>query len=109
MSWLDSLERLHNRASDTRFVWFPFERLRPRTDEFISLSRRVVMALTFGGYSCVFVIGKRLLLGEPIHPDATARTATLAVAVFYAWFSLVTAPLWNRRARRMRRQSRAAP
>jgi hypothetical protein len=105
VSWLDRIERWHNWASDTRFVWLPFEKLRPKKSQTISLQRRIVMALAFGGYYGGFVLIRILLWGEAVQIKAIAQTLLTATLIFFGWFNLVTAPLWNRRARRLIRDN----
>lgn len=100
MPALDVLEKWHNRASDTAFVWFPFQRLRPDPATPILLARKVQMALCFGPYYGAFYLLRQLAWGEVGNWREGLATLAIAVAVFFAWFSLVTAPLWNRRARR---------
>jgi hypothetical protein len=98
---LDTIERWHNRASDTDFVWFPFQRLRPDPATSISMGRRMKMAVCFGLYFGAFYLIRNLIWGD----GETFRSGSVAIGIsivcFFAWFSIVTAPLWNRRARRL--------
>jgi hypothetical protein len=102
VSWLDFIEKWHNRASDTRFVWFPFEKLRPKKTEQISVVRRALMAVSFGTYCGVFIALRHFLWNQSLSLAATGATTLTVIAAFFLWFNLVTAPLWNRRARRSR-------
>jgi len=105
MPWLDSIEKLHNWASETRFVWFPFKILRPKKKEKISSARRTLMAVCFGVYYSVFIIGKRILFGKKASIRFVVLAVFFTIIVFFLWFSLITTPLWNRRAQRIKKLS----
>ena len=101
MHWLNRIEEFHNRLSDTRWVWFPFEILRPARDAVISVPRRAVMALAFGGYYAFFLTLRGWIAGDAGDALVIGRRFAMATVVLYAWFNVVTATFWNRRARRL--------
>lgn len=100
-STLDRIERLHNRASDTAFVWFPFNRLRPLPHQSITIARCSIMAICFGIYYGAMLSLRQSIFGAEIFSRVILTNSLGAFAVFFLWFNLVTATLWNRRARRL--------
>ena len=105
-NWLDTIERLHNKASDTAFVWFPFNWMRPAASESMSMARRLRMTLAFGiYYGLSYAVTGALFRDRPLLAFGPGSVLS-AMAIFFVWFNLVTAPLWNRRARRYRRDGR---
>lgn len=98
--WLEKLEKAHNQASDTTFVWFPFTWLRPLVTEEISTPRRIFMALAFGVYYGTFFSLKDYFFNNRAFFESIWTNTIGAIALFFVWFSIVTTPLWNRRAKR---------
>lgn len=104
MTFLRKIEDFHNWASDTRFVWFPFLWLKPKPQDFLRFKKLVLMSLCFG-----FYFGFFLTLRKSFQPDSNflknlPGNIGVSVFVFFIWFNLVTAPLWNRRANRFLNQ-----
>jgi hypothetical protein len=58
------------------------------------------MAVVFGAYYGFFFTLKGTLFGDRAFFASIATDVLVAIGIFFAWFSLVTAPLWNRRAKR---------
>jgi hypothetical protein len=58
------------------------------------------MALFFGLYYEAFFLLRGLLFGQHFQIVSMLFQLGLWVLSFFLWFNLVTAPLWNRRARR---------
>lgn len=101
MPALDTFQRWHDWASDTDFVWFPFQKLRPDPSTPILLGRRVRMAVCFGVYYGAFYLLRNLIWGHGATVRSGFVTIGISIVCFFAWFSMLTAPLWNRRARRL--------
>jgi hypothetical protein len=102
---MDWLEYWHNRASDTRFVWFPFEKLRPASHELLLFKPRVIMSLCFGLYYGLFYLLRKFLIGVKLDDRFVVDAFVVATLGFFIWFNLVTAFFWNRRARRLRKKT----
>lgn len=103
-SFFKKVESAHNRAANARFVWFPFEFLKPLPNQSISLGRTVVMAVLFGIYFGIFFGVKKWVFGDLVDGRMMVETTGTAILTFLAWFNLVTAPLWNRRVRQLKNQ-----
>lgn len=98
---LHSIEVLHNRASDTSFVWFPFLFLKPKQNETIDLKRRIAMAVCFGCYFSVYNFVLSLFWGPVLSGSQVLMAAAKFCLLFFLWFTFVTAFFWNRRARKL--------
>ena len=93
------LERFHNWASDSDFVWFPFVWLKPKSKKvLISRQKSVMMALLFGTYGAVLFGLKNLIFNEKNFFYSLGDTIPYFILGFLVWFNAVTLPLWNRRA-----------
>lgn len=101
-NWLLKFEIWHNRASDTKFVWFPFEFLRPPVHVKIDAKRCLAMALCFGTYFAAFALLKDLFFGREFTVMSTSFVFLKATGAFFIWFKFVTAYFWNRRANSVR-------
>jgi hypothetical protein len=104
MSILTKVEEIHNKASDTRFVWFPFLWMKPKPSEFLRFKKIVLMSVVFGFYYGTFFTLKKVLLGGVDLFESLPKAVPLAIAIFFVWFNLVTATFWNRRAKRLYRK-----
>jgi hypothetical protein len=100
------IEPIHNWASDTRWVWFPFEFLRPNRDMLISSGRCCAMALCFGVYFGLFYLLRKTWSGVPLDFGTASQSFIYFFGFFFIWFNLVTAYFWNQRARRLLRKER---
>jgi len=83
----------HFKLSQKSFIWFPFTFLRPAPNEFITMSRVLVMSLCFGVYFYVFYLLRILVMGDEFS-FSWSKLVTF-ILIFVAWFMLVTRPLWN--------------
>jgi hypothetical protein len=101
MSLINQIEYWHNKASDSQFVWFPFQFLKPKPNEIIQLPLKAKMSICFGFYYGVFAALRGWIFSNqnPVH--SLGSDILIAIAIFAVWFSVVTAPLWNRRAQRL--------
>jgi hypothetical protein len=98
---LETLEQAVNEISDRDGSWWPFLWLRPEKQAHLSLRRTVGLAILYGlPSSALMSIALSML-----RPLAAAELATVAFAfpmlcLFFG--SVVIAPMWNRRADRLR-------
>lgn len=90
----------HNRASDTAFVWFPFNFLKPKSNSPIGLVLKSKMIICFGIYYGVFAGLRNVIFSRAELVPEILECIGWSVLIFTLWFNLVTAPLWNSRAKR---------
>ncbi|MBY0516323.1 MAG: hypothetical protein K2P81_05410 [Bacteriovoracaceae bacterium] len=98
-SFLDKLTFWHGKISDSSAIWFPFVFLKPKPNELITHARRLVMVMCFTAYGSLFWPLKQWIFSEEFNIHLWAVFSLKCLAFFTIWFRLVTAPLWNRRAR----------
>ncbi len=101
MDLLNKVEDLHNKASDTRFVWFPFTWLKPKPSEPLRFGKLILMSFFFGFYYGIFFALRNAWLSDTDLLSLLPKNIAIATAAFFVWFNLVTATFWNRRARRL--------
>jgi hypothetical protein len=97
----NTLEKWHNQASDTDFVWFPFLWLKLSPREKLNFGHTLKMTFLFGPYLALYNFLRLYLLGR--HPDWLSLSASIlkCTLFFFVWFNLVTKFFWNRRYRRL--------
>jgi hypothetical protein len=95
---IEKIAYWHNRISDTDFVWFPFLFLKLKPHQVLTLRHRVKMAFCFGPYFVVGIVLRDFVFSQPIAWEKIPQQFILGFGFFLIWFSMVTAPLWNRRA-----------
>ena len=99
MKLIEQIEFWHNKTSDTKFVWFPFNFLKPDANIKIDLKLKIKMIFCFGLYYGIFAaIRSWLFSGLEIWTTAV-EDVMWSVLFFAVWFNVVTAPLWNMRAK----------
>lgn len=102
---LQRIEEAVNEVSDRDWSWWPFIWLRPEKHVALSLSRVVVLSLLYGVPSSLLMavgVGAFRALTVP----ELVQTAASFPVVFLFMGSLVIAPMWNRRADRLRARVR---
>lgn len=98
MKLFDLITQFHNWLSDKDFIWWPFSFLRPEANEAITFKTVIYMTLCFGGLASVmFTI--LAVVNNAFNPGDAFKTFMACFVGFFLWFTLVTKPLWNRRAR----------
>ncbi len=95
------IEDVHNRLSDTNFVWFPFLFLKLRPEQMMSLGYTLKMTPFFAIYFAAGAALRDLILGRSIEAASFFQAFGWGLVFFMCWFNLVTAHLWNKRARRL--------
>lgn len=102
MKLLNLMTLLHNWLSDKDFIWWPFSFLRPEANETMTMKLTSLMTVCFGGLS--FLMFTVLAVANNAFTLQTSFTTFLWCFLgFFAWFNLVTKPLWNRRARELQK------
>ena len=101
---LNKIVDFHGWLSDKDFIWWPFSFLRPRRDEEIDLKKKIFMALCFGGASSL-MLTTVAIMNNAFDFSSQIKTLFILLTIFFLWFSLVTAPLWNIRARRIKNKN----
>jgi hypothetical protein len=101
---LDGLEEAVNEVSDRDGSWWPFLWLRPHKTERFSLRRVTLLAVLWGLPCSLFLglIGATLI--EMSLADRVLTTSAFPLLFLFAG-SVVVAPMWNRRAARLRRRA----
>ncbi len=101
MKVLNIIAHFHNWVSDKDFIWWPFSFLRPEPQEMMTFKQVCFMTLCFGGLSfTMFTI--YAVVNNASTPSSIASTFSTCFGGFFVWFSVVTKPLWNSRARNLR-------
>lgn len=97
MRILDWIANTHNWIADRDFVWWPFSFLRPDKKTPMTLKHVFQMTLAFGGLAFVMFSGLAFANNALNFKFASSVFFTSFLG-FFIWFSLITKPLWNRRA-----------
>jgi hypothetical protein len=98
---LDRLEDVVNDVSDRDWSWWPFLWLRPEKNAHLSLTRILSLSVLYGVPSSVLMGFGITLLRAPSMSELFF-TAVAFPALFLFTGSVVVAPMWNRRADRLR-------
>jgi hypothetical protein len=102
MKLLNGLTHFHGWLSDKDFVWWPFSFLRPLPSVEMSFKLTLQMTGCFGGLAFVmFTI--MAFMNNAFTADYAVSVFITSFGGFFAWFNLVTRPLWNRRARLLKK------
>lgn len=111
MKFIDWIEYWHNKASDRKLVWFPVQFLKPEPNRPIDLKLKIKMILCFTPYFAIFSTLRAWIFFAPsdldvpvqtfVFADVFAHKAIWSLGFCIVWCNLVTAPLWNRRAKRL--------
>ncbi len=98
---LDRLEDVVNDVSDRDWSWWPFLWLRPERNAHLSLTRMLSLSVLYG-LPCSVLTGFGItLLRAPSMPELLLTAAAFPVLFLFTG-SAVVAPMWNRRADRLR-------
>ena len=101
---MDRLEEVVNEVSDRDWSWWPFLWLRPEKHEDLSLARSSFLSLLYGiPASALFMTGIRLQYAATV-PELVATFLFFPLLLLLV-SSVVVAPMWNRRARRLARSA----
>lgn len=97
MKLLDLITLFHNWLSDKDFIWWPFSFLRPDQNVPMTMKDTLLMTGCFGGLAFV-MFTVMAIMNNAFTADMAISTFLGCFVGFFAWFSLITKPLWNRRA-----------
>ncbi len=98
MKLFDLITQLHNWLSDKDFIWWPFSFLKPEPQIPMTFKLTSMMTACFGGLAfLMFTI--MAIMNNAFNPTTAFQTFLVCFLGFFAWFNIITKPLWNRRAR----------
>jgi hypothetical protein len=98
---MDQLEAAVNEVSDTDWSWWPFLWLRPEKQERLAFWRIASIAMLYGlPVSALVEVGIKLQYAATL-PELAA-TGLFFPLLFVILGSVLVAPMWNRRADRLR-------
>jgi hypothetical protein len=98
MKLFDLITQFHNWLSDKDFIWWPFSFLRPEPNVPMTIKLTSLMTACFGGLAfLMFTI--MAIMNNAYTAETAIQTFLFCFGGFFAWFNLITKPLWNRRAR----------
>lgn len=102
MKIFDLIATLHNWLSDKDFIWWPFSFLRPEKDVEMTFKLTTLMTLCFGGLGFVmFTIMS--VMNNAVTMDSMVQIFLTLFLGFFVWFNAITKPIWNYRARKLRK------
>lgn len=97
MKLVDFLASFHNWIADKDFVWWPFSFLRPEKKVPMTFKTVSQLTIAFGGLAFV-MFSVLAVMNNALSIQYLFATFTSCFIGFFLWFSLITKPLWNRRA-----------
>ena len=90
----------HNWLSDRDFIWWPFSFLRPEPKTVMTFGHTLLMTLCFGTLSFLMFVGFAVV-NNMFTASSAINTFMICFGGFFAWFNMITRPLWNYRAQRL--------
>lgn len=103
---LDRLEAVVNEVSDKDWSWWPFLWLRPEKQQQLTFVRMASISMLYGvPASAVLGLGIRLQYAETI-AELIATSLFFPLLLLFV-STVVVAPMWNRRADRLRARQAA--
>lgn len=93
----------HNWLSDKDFIWWPFSFLRPAKSEIISMKLVLIMTACFGGLAFL-MFTSFAVVNNLFSVDSMVTTLMSCFGGFFLWFTCITKPVWNIRARELSRK-----
>ena len=98
---LDELEEIVNAISDRDWSWWPFLWLRPEKRDDLSLARVMGSSMLYGIPSSLLMMFAITLSRAPSLAEMAFTAVAFPMLFLFAGSALV-APMWNRRAERLR-------
>jgi hypothetical protein len=93
----------HNWLSDKDFIWWPFSFLRPARNEIMDMKLVMLMTACFGGLAFLMFTAFSVV-NNLFSLDSMIVTLMACFGGFFLWFSLITKPMWNIRARKLHKK-----
>ncbi len=97
----DQIEEAVNEVSDRDWTWWPFLFLRPGKDEDLSLARVVSVSVLYGLPASVLLAFGVFFARGPATSEVLIAAAAFPLLFLFIG-SVIVAPMWNRRAARLR-------
>jgi hypothetical protein len=97
----DELEETVNEISDRDWSWWPFLWLRPEKHAELTLSRVIALSLLYGLPCGVLTATASSLMRAASHSNSLFLSLAFPLLFLFAG-SAIVAPMWNRRAERLR-------
>lgn len=92
---------IHNWFVDFDFFWWPFSFLKPKQNELMDWGKVTQMSAYFGILIWIFISGFAIAqMGFDF--QFVAMNFFGSILSLFLWFGLVTKPLWNYRAKRLK-------
>jgi hypothetical protein len=98
---IDRLEEAINDIADKDWSWWPFLWLRPARHTRLPLRTMILLALLYG-IPVSILIAMGTTLARTASPRELALTGSATPLLFLFVGTVVVAPMWNRRAARLR-------
>ncbi|HLW56539.1 MAG TPA: hypothetical protein VKY27_04085 [Bacteriovoracaceae bacterium] len=93
---------IHNWFLDFDFFWWPFSILKPLPHQLITWNKVMKMSLCFGILIWAFIsVYYTMQMG--FNFEFLIVNFIGSIAGFFLWFGLITKPLWNYRAKRLKK------
>jgi hypothetical protein len=102
MKIFDLITQFHNWLSDKDFIWWPFSFLKPSPNEIMTFQLTTYMTLCFGGLAFL-MFSIMAIMNNAFNFSYGASVFFSCFGGFFIWFNVVTKPLWNRRARALKK------
>jgi hypothetical protein len=93
----------HNWLSDRDFIWWPFSFLRPSPATPMTFKHTLLMTACFGTLSFLMFVGFSVV-NNMFTASSAVNTFMICFGGFFGWFNLITKPLWNIRARQLKKK-----
>jgi hypothetical protein len=98
---LDKIVDVHGWLSDKDFIWWPFSFLRPNPSTPMTFQLTCLMTICFAGLSSL-MYALYSIVNNAFDAPTLFKNIMIFFALFFIWFNVVTKPLWNQRARRLK-------
>src|SRR4051794_4401315 len=98
---LDAIEETVNEITDRDWSWWPFLWLRPEKHAELTLTRIVSLSVLYGLPCSVLMGVANSILRAPPLSETLFTAFAFPMLILFAGSALV-APMWNRRAKRLR-------